>query len=177
MRLETRALVLLAALAVALPAAAIDKYDDGDPIPADKGVLLFSVEREKLKHSAVTRRGATKITLRQVGTDERVSFSLPTRIRGVVLSPGRWYLYSLDEVEGGLSADRISGPTESLVVEAGKATWAGKMFLQLGLSGTRITLVKGPDERKALGKSFKKTVAQGLVQKAELGGAPEPLGD
>lgn len=175
MHTGSRALLLAAALVAAPAGFAADGYDDGDPIPADKGVLLLKVERERTAHAAVSRRGASQIELRMVGSSERVTLGTPSRLKGIVVPPGRYYLYSLREIEGGMSATGISNASEAFEVRAGKASWVGTMGVSIGASGTRVELKQGEPELAELKDKFEELHASGNVLRAAMGGDAEPL--
>lgn len=172
-----RSVFVLAALGSALVCAAADSYDDGDKFPTDKGVLIFKIERERTQHSAVARRGSFQLELRAAGTGERVSLNSPTRIKGYILKPGRYYVYSLRDMEGGMDVSNISAPGDGFIVEAGTASWAGTVVLALGASGTQINVVQGDKERAELSDKFMKLLATGVVRRVLLGGPPLELPD
>lgn len=175
MRQLSRPIALVAALLLAPTTLAVDTYDDGDPIPADMGVLVFKVERERTAHAAVSRRGASQIELRKVGSSERVTLGTPTRLKAILVPPGRYYLYSLREIEGGMDATGLSTAGEAFEVRAGQASWIGTMNLAIGASGTRIDIKQGDAELAELKDRFEALHASGQVLRVLMGGDAEPL--
>lgn len=160
---------------VALVASAADTHDDGDAVPADKGVLIFKIERERTQHAAVSRRGAYQLELRMVGSSERLTLSSPNRLKGYVVPPGRYYIYSMRDIEGGMDVSNILTPGDAFTVEAGKASWVGTIKLIAGQSGIRVDIKQSEKERAELDDAYGKLVGMGVVQRVLMGGAPSPL--
>lgn len=172
-RTRLTTLFLCAALLPVLAWAA-DGYDDGDKLPEDKGVLMFKVVREKQQGGAVVRRGAWQLEMR-TASGKRLMVGNPTKLKAFLVEPGRYFFYALRQIEGGTEYTGMSGPSEALVVEAGKVSWAGTIHLEPGASGTRIYTEQGAEAKAELLDKFPDAVKAGIVQRVDLGAAPVPL--
>jgi hypothetical protein len=168
--------IAAALLCVSLTAtAATPTWDDGDAIPEGMGVLVFKVEREKLK-STGAKRGAFNITLRQVGGDEDIRIANPVRMRGYLLPEGMYYLSAMRDIEpGGVDARGISNAGRAFRVQAGKVSWGGTWTVAAGAMSTQLAVSHDDDSLKEFIKRYGDALAAGLVMKSHEGNSNEGL--
>lgn len=170
----------IAAALLCLPLAllgAAETWDDGDALPEGMGVLVFKIERERVKMAGLRRSGAFVIQLSRVGADESFRISNPTRLRGYLLPEGSYYMASMRDVEvGGLDARSVSHAGRAFIVTAGKVSWAGAWQVKGSQGGTELYVEHDDDSRAEFAKRFKDSIAAGLAIKAFEGDRSEAFG-
>jgi hypothetical protein len=147
-------------------------WDDGDAIPENHGVLVFKVERERLRTTGA-KRGAFTLTLHRVGSDEKIVISNPTRLRAYLLPAGSYYLGTVRDIESASESRGVSNASRAFDVKAGQVSWGGVWRIAVGAESTQLAVSHPAEDESELREEFAKAFAAGQLLKAHEGGSTE----